>query len=266
MHLTRNEKVACSSQVTSSKIPNAVSIRDFGICIRNGVEKNVAKRYYYEAYDDRYKQVHEQKLCWFAMEPTKIVLQIINRYAVSKENALLEIGCGEGRDANYLLEKGYDLTAVDVSREAIDHCRRENPKHASCFRVLDCVKGTIERKFDFIFAVAVIHMLVEDEDRNGFYRFIRDSLSGKGIALICSMGDGKLESGSDITKAFALEKRIHESSGIELQIARTSYRAVSFDTFLGELDRNSLAVLEHGITREEPDYPQMMYAVVKASE
>ena len=38
---------------------------------------------------------------------------------------------------------------------------------------------------------------------------------------------------------------------------------VSFTFFETELARNQLEVLEKGITAMEPDFPQMMYAVVQ---
>ena len=48
-----------------------------------------------------------------------------------------------------------------------------------------------------------------------------------------------------------------------VQVAGTPCRMVSFETFCRELRRNGLAVLPQGFTAVEPDFPQMMYAVVK---
>lgn len=74
---------------------------------------------YYHAYDDRYRQVHEQNLQWSHENPSQIVAEAIATFAISRQHRLLEIGCGEGRDAFPLLEQGYDLLATDVSPEAI---------------------------------------------------------------------------------------------------------------------------------------------------
>ena len=223
-------------------------------------------RKYYEAYDDRYRQVHAENLRWFADAPTTIVRHILEKYRISPNAGLLEVGCGEGRDARFLLEQGFNLLATDISGAAIDWCRQHHPQFAGNYRVLNCISERLERKFDFIYAVAVIHMLVEDPDRDGFYRFIRDQLSRGGIALICTMGDGETERQSDVSAAFDLQERIHEESGRMLQIAGTSYRAVSFDTFRGELIRNGLRILETGLTDGGTDYGRLMYAVVKNME
>lgn len=219
-------------------------------------------RKYYEAYDDRYRQVHAEKLRWFDEAPTPLVGEVMEAVVVSSGAKILEIGCGEGRDARYLLKQGYDVLATDVSDAAICYCREANPQHEQCYQILDCVTGNLNGKFEFIYAVAVLHMLVEDEDRNGFYRFIRKHLTGNGVALICSMGDGERESKSDTRKAFDLQERLHQDSGKLLHLAATSYRAVSFDTFREELTRNGLQILKLGLTSGEPDYFKLMYAVV----
>jgi len=220
-------------------------------------------RKYYEAYDDRYRQVHEDNLRWFAETPSPVVEETIAEYAISPDDRILEIGCGEGRDAIPLLKKGYHLLATDISPEAISWCAENYPQFAEHFRTLNCITDRLNDRFDFIYAVAVIHMLVEDDDRDGFYGFIRDQLTDEGIALICTMGDGRMERRSDVSTAFDLQERIHESSGRTVHIAGTSYRAVAFDTFRKELDRNDLQIIKEGMTDIEPDYAAMMYAVVR---
>lgn len=59
------------------------------------------KRPYYEAYDKRYRIAHEKGICWLGEEPSAIVLQALERWAVPRESSILELGCGEGRDAFY---------------------------------------------------------------------------------------------------------------------------------------------------------------------
>ena len=218
-------------------------------------------RKYYEAYDDRYRQVHGENLQWFADSPSPIVGEIIDRFSIGGK--MLEIGCGEGRDGGWLMERGFDVLATDVSQAAIDYARKRFPEFAGRFQVLDCLKERMGESFDFIYAVAVVHMLVPDEDRDGFYRFIRDHLAPGGKALICSMGNGQWQRQSDISTAFDLQERVHEPTGKTVRIAGTSCRMVDWATFIGEMSRNGLTVIEKGITAVEPDFPQMMYALVE---
>lgn len=222
-------------------------------------------RKYYEAYDDRYRQVHEKALQWASDTPSAIVLEAMENYGIGKEASILELGCGEGRDAVQLLKRGYALAAMDISPEAIRYCREKWPEFSDNFRVLDCIAGTLEAKFDFIYAVAVIHMLVEDADRAAFYHFIREHLKEKGIGLVCTMGDGTMERKSDVSTAFCLQERTHGETGEKLLLAGTSCRMVTRETFLREIQENGLETLETGLTSVEPDFPVMLYAIVKKS-
>lgn len=106
-------------------------------------------------------------------------------------------------------------------------------------------------------------MLVLDKDRKRFYQFISNHLTDDGFALLCTLGDGKEESRSDIQSAFDLQKRIHETTGTELLIAGTSCRKVNFDTLGKEISNNNLELTESGITSIMPDFPTIMYAVIR---
>lgn len=216
---------------------------------------------YYTAYEERYKTAHQKGVSWASDACTPIVMDVIRRYRIQPEHDLLELGCGEGRDSKVVLENGFRLSATDISEEAISYCRKNLPRYARSFSVLDFLSDETDACFDFIYAVAVIHMLVPDEDRNGFYRFIRDHLKPDGLALICTMGDGETEMQSDVTKAFEIQERDHESG--KMLVAATSCRMVSFGTFAQELAENGLSVTEKGITSSLPEFDKLMYAVVK---
>ena len=216
---------------------------------------------YYEAYEERYKTIHEKGFSWAGDEKTPIVLDVIRRNGLSKQAPILEIGCGEGRDARAVLDEGYNLLATDISPEAISYCKGRYPQHSERFEVLDCLKGDYSGVFDMIYAVAVIHMLVEDEDRKNFYSFIRGHLSKDGVALVCSMGDGETEFSTKAEEAFELRERNHFSG--KVLVASTSCRMVSFSTFEKEISEAGLTIVEKGITSAMPDFDSLLYAVVK---
>lgn len=221
---------------------------------------------YYNAYDKRYKQVHNMNLQWSSNEPSLILQDIISKYKIKNTHSILEIGCGEGRDAFWLLENHYHVLGSDISKEAIAYCKKKNPLFADFFMELDVCKDNISKSFDFIYSIAVIHMLVKQEDRNKFLSFIRDHLTNEGYGLLLTMGDGEIEMSSDITKAFDNVQRIHQETGEEISIAATSCRMVNFKTFEKEISDNGLYIIEKGITSIVPDFPQIMYALVKKQD
>ena len=217
---------------------------------------------YYEAYEDRYKQVHEKGLVWSTNNNTKIIEKIIDKYHL-KNKSMLEIGCGEGRDARYLLDKGYNLLAIDISKEAIRYCKDNDDDHKDNYQVLDVINNKDNRLYDFIYSIATLHMFVLDEDRDKFYQFIYNHLKDDGLALILSMGDGNSKYQSDIATAFEKVDRIHQETNTLLSVLATSCKIVSFDTLFKELEKNNLMVIESGITTIDQHFDKIMYVLVK---
>lgn len=215
---------------------------------------------YYEAYDERYKIAHKNNVSWSTLKDSPIVMEVIKKYNISIDDELLEIGCGEGRDSKVVLDNNYHLLATDISNEAISYCQKIMPEYSNNFQVLDCLSESLNKQFDFIYAIAVIHMLVLDEDRDKFYQFIYNHLRNDSYALICSMGDGEYEMKTDINEAFDITKRNHSTGN--MMVTTTSCRMVSFDTFEKEIIRNNLKIIEKGITSALGNFNSLMYVVV----
>lgn len=219
---------------------------------------------YYEAYEKRYRQVHEKSLSWASDKNSPIVSDTLKKYVKVDHPRILDIGCGEGRDCLFLIKQGYDVQALDISEEAIRYCRQQaGAGNEDKFHILDVCTENLEESFDFIYSVATLHMLVLQQDRERYLSFIKNHLSEGGYALILSMGDGVMESESNIDEAFEDKTRIHQETGMELSVASTSCKMVSFDTFREELRRAGFSVVEDGLTEVPPDFPVIMYAVVK---
>ena len=222
------------------------------------------KNDYYKAYDKRYKQTYENNSLWEIPERTKEVIDTLKKYKITKKSNILELGCGEGRDAIYLLDNGYNVLGVDYSFVVIDKCNElTNYKYVNNFKQLDLIENSLNEKFDFIYSVAVIHMFVLDEHRNKFYNFIYDHLKDNGIALIISMGDGVLEINSDLEKAFDDTKRVNINTNKEIMVAGTSCRVKKIDEMKKEIQLNNLEILEEKIIDDVPSFNKCMLFIVK---
>lgn len=222
------------------------------------------KNDYYKAYDKRYRQTYENNSLWEISERTKEVIDTLKKYKITKNSNILELGCGEGRDAIYLLDNGYNVLGVDYSFAVIDKCNElTNYKYVNNFKQLDLIENSLNEKFDFIYSVAVIHIFVLDEHRNKFYNFIYDHLKDNGIALIISMGDGTLEINSDLEKAFDDTKRVNINTNKEIMVASTSCRVKKIDEMKKEIQLNNLKILEEKIIDDVPSFNKCMIFIVK---
>ena len=90
---------------------------------------------YYEAYNDRYKAAHEKGVSWASDESSPIVLAAIKKYKPEEAGMMLEIGCGEGRDAKAVPDEGYRLLATDISKEAVEYCKKQCLRIGSILRL-----------------------------------------------------------------------------------------------------------------------------------
>ena len=81
--------------------------------------------------------------------------------AQANENSyILELGCGDGRDAKSILERCKNLTAIDYSNGLIEIAKQTNSSFSNCFEVADVRTYVSERsEYDIIFAFAsLLHL------------------------------------------------------------------------------------------------------------
>lgn len=76
--------------------------------------------------------------------------------------AVLDLGCGYGRVANAFLSNGYAYTGYDVSPEAVEAARRNNP--GATFEVVDLNSWTAAGTFEVVCALYVFVHFVDDGD------------------------------------------------------------------------------------------------------
>lgn len=231
------------------------------------IKKENCKEDYYKAYEERYVTVHEKGMLWQSDERTIEIENTINKYSITKESAILEIGCGEGRDAIYLLDNGYNLLATDYSSAAIKKCNElTNNKYLDSFKTFDLFEDELDKKFDFIYSVCVLHMFVLKEHRNKFYKFIRKHLSTNGIAFVAVLGNGNNEFASNIENAYKMEERIVQNNNTSVIVPSTSCKIVNKITFLNEIIDNGFEVLENYVAKDIPEFSECLCAVIKVNK
>lgn len=79
---------------------------------------------------------------------------IVDALHLRPGDRVLEIGCGHGVAATYVLQRGAHLTAIDRSAKMVEAARRRNPAGEFIQATLEAA-DLGDRRFDTVFAVRV---------------------------------------------------------------------------------------------------------------
>lgn len=101
----------------------------------------------------------------------------------SRNTCILDLGCGNGYLANYLVSQGFNAYGTDASKEGIAIARQTNPDR---FFIQDISTGKLpvelqSLKFDTVISTEVIEHLY---DPMGFVDFCKQILNKKGEIII----------------------------------------------------------------------------------
>lgn len=70
---------------------------------------------------------NHENVFWADLEPSPYLLQWLKKFPAQKGKKAIAIGCGVGDDAEAMSQAGYEVTAFDISPEAIRLCKQRYP-------------------------------------------------------------------------------------------------------------------------------------------
>lgn len=111
---------------------------------------------------------------------------------LSGKETILDLGCGNGVLANYLIEKGYNVYGTDASQTGITIANRKNPARF-CIQNLatDLLPEELSTiRFDTIISTEVIEHLY---DPRKYVLFCKQVLKGKGRLILSTPYNGYLK-------------------------------------------------------------------------
>ncbi len=134
-----------------------------------------------------FEKIYEKGAVWTELNPPKELVDLIESRKI-KSCKVLDIGCGEGFYAIYLASKGFDVTGIDISENAIRLAKSNAIKQGVKIRFISMDVVDLDKivdKFDFIFEWAILHH-IKFEQRKKYVENIKYILNKKGKYLsIC---------------------------------------------------------------------------------
>lgn len=117
-----------------------------------------------------YEKWYECEGYYWGTEPADFCDELIKLCPPSPDKKVLDIGCGEGKDAVYMASKGYSVTAFDVAENGIKKTFRmakENGVGINAY-VDDINTFETDEQFDIVYSTGTIQYLF-DENKKAFF-------------------------------------------------------------------------------------------------
>lgn len=111
-------------------------------------------------YDEKY----DRKEYYWGKKPSLLCYKIMKLMPPDKPLKLLDIGCGEGRNAVFFARNGYDVTAFDSSPKGVEKTQRYADETSAPINVFpaDINKFRLKEKFDIIFSTGALHYIPQE--------------------------------------------------------------------------------------------------------
>lgn len=133
-----------------------------------------------------FKTKSDQEKSWFQVFPERSV-QFLQELTIHKNAAIIDVGGGDSRLADVLLEKGYtDITVLDISATALENAKKRLGDKASKVKWIETnvLEFTSLKKYDCWHDRAVFHFVTDKKEINAYKKRMADSVKKDGKIVI----------------------------------------------------------------------------------
>jgi cyclopropane fatty-acyl-phospholipid synthase-like methyltransferase len=134
-------------------------------------------------YEDGYRDCS----CFWGTEPGSLIKKLAEFIGTLNNLNVLDVGCGEGKNAVYLASRGATVLAVDISMTAITNGRRYFPEFESItWKVADVLDLRLEvHTFDIVIAYGLFHCLSSADDVAKLINRLQAATKNGGFHVVC---------------------------------------------------------------------------------
>ena len=121
---------------------------------------------------------------YWGTEPAEFCDELIRLRPFPKAKKVLDIGCGEGKDAVYMAMQGYKVTAFDLTENGIAKTKRlADEKGVKIDAYVDDINSfTAGDTYDIIYSTGTVQYLFE-ENKKTFFEKIKKITNVNGIVF-----------------------------------------------------------------------------------
>lgn len=122
---------------------------------------------------------------YWGTEPGAFLDELIRLCPPAPHKKVLDIGCGEGKDAVYMAEQGYAVTAFDLTENGIRKTLAlARQKHVTVNAYPDDINTfTVNEQFDIVYSTGTVQYLFDENKKAFFEKLSRITKTG-GIVYI----------------------------------------------------------------------------------
>ena len=111
------------------------------------------------------------------------IQSLIQKNSVNAKN-ILDLGCGTGKHAALLSEKGYNIQGIDLSNEMIELAKKNFASEKLLFSCSDMRNFKIDKSFDVILSLFhVMSYLITDDDLTKTFSNVNKHLKKDGLFI-----------------------------------------------------------------------------------
>jgi SAM-dependent methyltransferase len=142
-------------------------------------------------YDDGYRGCP----CFWGNEPGSLVRVLCDQIGSVRGFAILDAGCGEGKNAAFLAAGGAVIDAFDVSVLAIQNGQRYFADRVGIrWRVGDIRETDLpQNHYDVVIAYGLLHCLPSAAEVRDVINRLQDATASSGYNVICAFNDRRQE-------------------------------------------------------------------------
>jgi len=135
--------------------------------------------------DSHYNQRYDKADYYWGLEPNHSCYEVMKHKPPLRPYKLLEVGCGEGKDAVFFAKNGYQVTAFDASQKGIEKTRQL--AHDTKTNLKSLVASVNEFRpqdtYDIVYSSSVLH-LVQKPLAKAFLKDLIDKTQPGGLHMI----------------------------------------------------------------------------------